>query len=85
MIAQEQLAQTGKPLTSIAGTHDRMNNDTLAAVVAAARLMLVSADTEPEATAACWTVAGRLRTPDAERVRRVARFRSRWAMMGRLS
>ncbi len=66
-------------------TEDRMNNDALAAVVAAAHVLLAGAETEaPEIAAACWTVAGRVPTLNPERTRRVARFRSRWAMMGRL-
>jgi hypothetical protein len=61
-----------------------MNNDALAAVIAAAQLLYGSAKTEHCAPAACWTIAGRVRTPDAEQLKRIARFRSRWAMMGRL-
>jgi hypothetical protein len=62
-----------------------MNDDALAAVVAAAHLLLASADTGDSApAAACWTIAGRMRKLHAEETRRVARFRSRWAMMGRL-
>jgi len=52
-----------------------MNDDALAAVVAAAQLLYGRAKTEDSASAAaCWTIAGRLRTLDAERIRRVARF-----------
>jgi len=62
-----------------------MNDDALAAVVAAAQLLYGGVKTEDSARAAvCWTIAGRVRTLDAERIRRVARFPSRWAMMGRL-
>jgi hypothetical protein len=62
-----------------------MNDDALAAVVAAAQLLLAGTDIEASApAAACWTIAGRVRTLDDEGTRRVARFRSRWAMMGRL-
>jgi hypothetical protein len=62
-----------------------MNNDALAAVIAAAQLLYGGAKTEDSASAAaCWTIAGRVRTLDAERIKRLARFRSRWAMMGRL-
>jgi len=61
-----------------------MNDDALAAVVAAARLLYGGAKTNDLAPAAGWAIAGRVRTPDAERIKRIARFRSRWAMMGRL-
>jgi hypothetical protein len=61
-----------------------MNDDALAAVVAAAHLLLASADSDDSTPAACWTIAGRMRKLDADGTRRVARFRSRWAMMGRL-
>jgi hypothetical protein len=62
-----------------------MNDDALAAVAAAARLLLASAQTEASVPApACWTIAGRVRTFDADRYKRLAGFRSRWAMMGRL-
>ncbi len=62
-----------------------MNNDALAAIVAAAHVLLAGAQTEePAPAAAGWTIAGRLSSLDADQTRCVARFRSRWAMMGRL-
>jgi hypothetical protein len=61
-----------------------MNDDALAAVVAATRLLYAGAETSDLAPAAYWAIAGRVRTPDAEQIKRIARFRSRWAMMGRL-
>jgi LDH2 family malate/lactate/ureidoglycolate dehydrogenase len=61
-----------------------MDSDALAAVVAAAQLLLAGTETEKSAQAAPWLVAGRVRTLDAEGIRQLARFRSRWAMMGRL-
>jgi hypothetical protein len=61
-----------------------MNDDALAAVAAAVQLLYGGTQAKDLAPAACWTIAGRVRTPDAERIRRIARFHSRWAMMGRL-
>jgi hypothetical protein len=62
-----------------------MKDDALAAIAAAARLLLARADIEaPKNAPACWAVAARMRPLDAGRIRLIARFRSRWAMIGRL-
>jgi hypothetical protein len=61
-----------------------MNDDALAAVVAAAQLLLARVPAESAAPAGDgWAVAGRVRT-NAAGARMVARARSRWAMSGRL-
>jgi hypothetical protein len=76
------------------GKRDGMNEDALAAVVAAAELLIArsrahysylgAADDAAVRVAPSWTVAGRMRTADPKRARLVARARSRWSMSGRL-
>ncbi len=71
-----------------------MNEDAIAAVVAAAELLiarsraqysyLAAADDTAARVAPNWMVAGRMRTNDPKRARLVARSRSRWSMSGRL-
>jgi hypothetical protein len=62
-----------------------MNDDALAAVVAAAQLLLArAADTSPAPPSPSWPLAARLPAADGAQARLVARARSRWAMSGRL-
>lgn len=68
-----------------------MNDDALAAVVAAAQALLArspgalaGAERSTPPAPERWTVAGRLGITDVARARLVARSASRWAQRGRL-
>jgi hypothetical protein len=62
-----------------------VNDDALAAVIAAAQLLLARRAAAPAVRAgAGWAAAARVRVPDAGRARLVARRASRWMMSGRL-
>jgi hypothetical protein len=65
-----------------------MNNDALAAVIAAANVLLMPTQAESEqavvSSSPRWPLAARVRTADAGHARRFARASSRWSHSGRM-